>query len=44
MAYEVDFECPECGYLGPHRVVERSWDTLVLECGDCKVEFDVPED
>lgn len=37
------YVCPECGYEGPHSVVEKDGqrNRLVLECGGCYVEFEV---
>ncbi len=49
MAERIDYPCPECGFDGPHPVLEscmRPGDespTYLVECGDsaCAVEFEL---
>jgi hypothetical protein len=40
----VDYGCPECGFDGPHPVVDADGDTVLVECGSCYVEFSIPPD
>ena len=39
----VDYPCPDCGYNGPHELVDvtraHGVDVEVCECGSCRVEF-----
>ncbi len=36
-----DYPCPECGYDGPHSILNRREQSPVVECGDtaCGAEF-----
>lgn len=36
-----DYGCPECGYDGPHTVMDVEDDVVTAECGSCYAEFDV---
>lgn len=42
--YLENYGCPECGYDGPHFVMDETENTLIVECGstDCAAEFEVP--
>jgi uncharacterized Zn finger protein len=36
-----DYPCDDCGYEGPHTVIEEGAERTVLECGGCYREFTV---
>ena len=39
-----DYGCPECGYDGPHAVLNLDEGVTIAECGnpECYAEFEIP--
>jgi hypothetical protein len=36
-----DYGCPECGYDGPHTIMETEDDVVTVECDSCYILFDI---